>query len=52
METRYKEVYFDVYCPKCKFQDNKESDDPCHECLNYSNNEHSHKPVCFEDAHK
>lgn len=48
MEIKYKEVYFDKYCTLCKFKDEKETHDVCHECLNYGYNEHSHKPVYFE----
>ena len=32
-EDTYKEVYFDQYCKKCKYEDTLESDDPCFDCL-------------------
>lgn len=44
-----KEVYFDQWCPKCKHQAVDETKDPCNECLDYSWNEDSHKPVNFEE---
>ena len=50
METTYKEVYFDKYCHKCKFKATPETEDPCNECLAEPVNDHSHKPVRFEDA--
>lgn len=48
MDLIYKEVYFDQYCPKCKYNTLSESNDPCHDCLNYGYNKNSHKPVNFE----
>lgn len=45
----YKEVFFDEYCSKCKNYECKEDEDPCHECLENPVNEHSHKPVMFEE---
>ncbi len=44
-----KEVYFDVYCKKCKYWDKSESEDPCYDCLEDGWNEDSHKPVKFEE---
>lgn len=44
-----KEVRFDIYCPKCKYYENKESEDPCWDCLNQGWNEESHKPVYFKE---
>lgn len=49
MEDVYKEVYFDQYCKNCKYEDLKESDDPCDECLNEPVNLYSHKPVKWEE---
>lgn len=48
MEDNYKEVYFGEYCKTCKWRDNLESEDPCHDCLNEPVNLHSHKPVKYE----
>lgn len=46
----FKEVFFDVYCPQCKYKDVEEIEDPCNECLTYPANENSHKPIKFEEA--
>ena len=48
METSTKEVYFNVYCEKCAYKDEKETEDPCDDCLNHSYNDDSHKPVRWE----
>lgn len=52
MELIDKEVYFHIYCEKCAYKDVPESDDPCHECLNYPVNQNSHKPINFKEAEK
>lgn len=44
-----KEVFFYLYCKKCKYKDVPEVDDPCNECLCYPKNVNSHKPVKFEE---
>ena len=51
METNdgMKEVYFDKYCPTCKHQDLRETEDPCFDCLDEPVNQYSHKPVYFEE---
>lgn len=43
------EVYFNVYCPKCKHEDLPEEKEPCYECLKYPMNDYSHKPVRYEE---
>lgn len=48
MEYIYKEVYFDKYCKTCKYKEKKDSEHPCHECLDEPINLHSHKPVKWE----
>lgn len=48
--NQYKEVYFDKYCPTCKYKDLKESEDPCYECLDEPGNVDSHKPVKWEES--
>lgn len=48
MEERYKEVYFDQYCKKCKYYEEPDAEDPCNECLDNPINVHSHKPVNYE----
>lgn len=49
MELVEKEVLFEPYCCKCKHKDNKESEDPCHDCLNQPYNENSHRPYYYEE---
>lgn len=49
MKLKYKEVYFNEYCPKCKHADKKESEDPCWDCLENGYNEYSHKPINWEE---
>jgi len=50
MESKTKEVRFDIYCKTCKNYKLDESQDPCNECLNEPSNENSHKPVNWEEA--
>lgn len=45
----YKEVYFDEYCGKCQYNELKESEDPCTECLENPVNVDSHKPINWEE---
>lgn len=49
IDNDYKEVYFDEFCPKCKYKTNKENESPCDECLEECMNLYSHKPVNFEE---
>lgn len=49
-ETIEKEVYFDQYCPKCKYYDTDEGENPCDICLGYPSNQNSHKPLEFKEA--
>lgn len=49
MEDIYKEVYFDKYCGKCKYEKLTENDSPCDECMDEPVNLYSHKPVKFEE---
>lgn len=49
VDTEYKEVYFDEFCPKCKHEKKKENESPCDECLEEGMNLYSHKPVRFEE---
>lgn len=48
MEEKMKEVYFDIFCPLCKFKENGEQDGPCDECLAIPARESSHKPERWE----
>lgn len=49
MEEIYKEVYFDKYCPTCKYKNLLEDEEPCCDCLDVSVNAYSHKPVKWEE---
>lgn len=44
-----KEVYFHLWCQTCKHSGADEEDKHCSECLNYSMNIDSHKPVNWEE---
>ena len=35
------------YCKTCKFKDEEDYVDPCHECLNSPTNLHSIKPIHY-----
>lgn len=48
-EQSYKEVYFDLYCKKCKHEKLGETETPCYECLGEPLNLDSHKPVRYEE---
>ena len=48
----YKEVYFDQYCKTCEFNERKEEEDPCYECLAETVNLYSHKPVYWKERDK
>ena len=48
MEQEYKEVYFDKYCKSCKHWSEKDTDEPCNECLSNPSNSYSHKPINWE----
>lgn len=49
MENMYKEVYFNQFCQSCKFEEKKEEEDPCYDCLAEPMNVHSHRPVKWEE---
>ena len=44
-DAGYKEVYFDKYCPSCKYLEQDAMEDPCFECLYHPINLYSHKPI-------
>lgn len=48
MESRQKEVRFDIYCKKCEFWNTSASNDPCNDCLGDPSNEGSHVPKYFK----
>ena len=50
MENDKKEVYFDEWCPQCKYHDTPEVEDPCNQCLAEGSNNNSHKPLYFKEA--
>lgn len=52
MELRTKEVYYNEYCRRCKYEKTAEYDEPCHECLEKPYNWGSHKPVKFKEVEK
>lgn len=45
----YKEVYFQDYCSKCKYEENAEHEDPCWDCLGQPVQQNSHKPAEFKE---
>ncbi len=47
-EDNKKFVDFDEYCPKCKYELNKEEEDPCWDCLSIPARENSKKPEMFK----
>lgn len=52
-ELNLKEVRFDVWCPKCRYYETNEVEDPCNWCLSQGWNVDSTKPINFvenEDA--
>lgn len=48
MKTNYKEVRYDIYCPKCVHEKKKESEDPCDECLEHGCGVDSKRPIHFK----
>lgn len=50
METRTKEVFFDIYCKTCKYYELQPYLNPCNQCLAEPYNEDSHKPVEYKEA--
>lgn len=47
-EYGQKFVEFYVYCPQCKYNDQREDMDPCNDCLSEPVNNNSRKPVYFK----
>lgn len=45
-----KEVYFNEYCHKCKYEEVTDTEEPCNECLTCGAREDSHKPINFKEA--
>lgn len=44
-----KEVDFHHYCKSCIHSKKSEHESPCDECLDEPVNEHSHKPIRWEE---
>lgn len=44
-----KHVDYRKYCPKCKYNDQQDYEDPCNECMDNPVNQDSHKPINFEE---
>ena len=51
-DSEYREVDFATYCPKCNYEKKKGNEEPCSECLEHSMNEHTDRPVKFEEEKK
>ena len=49
IDNEYKEVYFHLYCEKCKHWEKSSTEEPCDHCLDNPINIHSHKPVDFKE---
>lgn len=49
MANAKKEVAFNTWCPKCKYEKEEETVDICNECLTFGYNIDSHKPVNFKE---
>lgn len=45
----YREVDFHKYCETCKHKEVEEVEDPCNECLDEPYNEHTGKPIKWEE---
>ena len=37
------------FCHKCQYEEKKESEDPCYDCLGQGYNVDSHKPINFKE---
>lgn len=42
-------VEFGTYCKTCKYEELKENEEPCDECLDMPYNEHTSKPINWEE---
>lgn len=50
MDSKEKEVRFDIYCKHCAHSALLGREDPCDECLGNPSNEDSHVPINFKKA--
>ena len=49
-EENIKLVEFEKYCKTCTHKNNKDTDDPCNECLTEAARFNSHKPLHYVKA--
>ena len=49
MQNNNKLIFFEKYCPTCKYEDVEETNDPCNECLFCPVRENTHKPDKWEE---
>ena len=52
MEHQMKFVEFNIYCPRCKYRNLNEAQDPCNECLEVGAREDTHVPEYWEAENK
>ena len=48
-DPELKEVRFNKYCKKCRWDDRNEVYDPCNDCLEISMREGTEKPYYYEE---
>ena len=48
-ENAMKIVMYETKCPKCKYEDVDENQEPCETCITEFVNRASHTPVKFEE---
>ena len=49
-DNEEKEVYFDMYCERCKYWEKDALMSPCRHCLDKPVSTTSHRPVDFVEA--
>ncbi len=52
MREQNKIVFFEKYCPNCKYEEMDENQEPCWDCLDCPVNQDTHRPVKFEEKKK
>lgn len=52
MDDNYKIVRFDIYCPKCLYEDMDESKEPCRTCLAIPARQNSERPEKYQEDHR